>query len=139
MFFLWVFIIPHLLENGVIIAKVLHEVGILMKDRTDDHLHIGRMVSEYEQGIDVIIIATIGGGITRWKGLDAELKGPLPRWLITNMFLTPLDGGRNNMTEFFNRQVLGRGLEVYFHKTKIMKLWETTKKDFPSVGGAGYL
>ena len=99
-----------------------------MKDRTDDHLHIGRMISKYKQGIDVIIIATIGGGVTLRKGPNAELKGLLPCGFIPDVCFAPLNCFAYDTTKLGGRQVLGLGLKIYFHLTKIQQSSGTTKK-----------
>jgi len=44
---LWVLHVPHLLKGMRIPTKVLHEVGIFMKDGTDNHANGGGVIAKY--------------------------------------------------------------------------------------------
>ena len=104
-----------------------------MEDRTDNHLNIVGVVSEYKQLVQVIVIATIGGGVTLRKGPNAELKGLLPCGFIPDVCFAPLNCFAYNTTKLVGGQVLGLCLKIYFHLTKIQQSSGTTKTIFLSI------
>lgn len=75
-----------------IVPKVLKVVSIFMKGGHDNPLHGGAMIMEHEQGISLRTVHTIGGGIVPPKFTDRILKGPLLRYLPTNILLHPFQG-----------------------------------------------
>ena len=133
MFFEGVIVIPHLRQNNMIVAKVLHEVSIFMKDGTDDHLHIGGVVTKYIKGICVIVITTIGGGASLRKSNDPILKGPLTRDLCPDVCFAPLNCFAHNGPKLIRRKVRCLCLQGVFHVPKIRNISDMAKHN--STGG----
>lgn len=78
-----------------------------MKDRTNDHLHILRVVTKNIQGIITRVIHTIGGGISIRKSKDPKLKGP-SFMFGPDICLAPLNCFAHNLSN------LGGGKSIRF-------------------------
>ena len=72
----------------MIVAKVLKEVGIFMKDGAYNHLNICGVITMYGNGVVLIVIVTIVGDLT--------INNPILKCILTRRFGPPIHLHKTN-------------------------------------------